>query len=303
LSVHCNFMLVRNVHTCTRTFAFANSHDRRYTAIGESGAVSIDVVLTEEEDASFINAMSTEGYACIDTALASIQSENATATVEADLNAIRELIKSKPGGFETLDTTVRNHLHEWFEDRGAIKSARRLDRAGRMKSRSNSARSLSLWSGASDEPNGYLEVVPFNRANTPNASGQGDDGRGSAVQVERGGSSEVVSTRTNNTAARLTASPRHEYTQIDGGSGSGSGDDDNFGFVEPTDENIAAGPGSEASFLETKGYAVASTARSTSAARTQQEYAHTAEDEGNWGFDMEGYPAEDSTGCDDGVTL
>jgi hypothetical protein len=110
-----------------------------YTAITSGSvsgdAVKIDVILTEEEDASFLNAMSTEGYNCITSALANINSANATAEVEADLNAIREIIKSTPGGFQTLDTTVRNHLHEWFEDRGAVKSARRLDMLARQGSR------------------------------------------------------------------------------------------------------------------------------------------------------------------------
>jgi hypothetical protein len=122
-----------------------------YTAITSGGKVEIDVVLTEEEDASFLDAMNTEGYSCIDAALANIQSENATATVEADLNAIRELVKSTPGGFQTLNTTVRNHLHEWFEARGAVKSARRLNRLsfdGSSKLMSGSKES-SGWARAS----------------------------------------------------------------------------------------------------------------------------------------------------------
>jgi len=149
-----------------------------YTAIGASGAVAIDVVLTEEEDANFLEAMGTEGYACIDTALASIQSANATATIEADLNAIRELIKSKPGGFETLDTTVRNHLHTWFEDRGAVKSARRLDRHGRTSNANAyvSSSSASLSSAVRRiKPDGYLQPLNLNPGYTPSAS-WGDDG-------------------------------------------------------------------------------------------------------------------------------
>jgi hypothetical protein len=150
-----------------------------YTAIGASGAVAIDVVLTEEEDANFLEAMGTEGYACIDTALASIQSANATATIEADLHAIRELIKSKPGGFETLDTTVRNHLHTWFEDRGAVKSARRLDRHGRKSNAnayvSSSSASLSSSGVRRNKPDGYLQPLNLNPGYTPSAS-WGDDG-------------------------------------------------------------------------------------------------------------------------------
>jgi hypothetical protein len=88
-----------------------------YTAITEGGVV-IDVVLTEEEDASFLAAMAAEGYSCIDTALRSVRSEAATATEPADLDAIRALVRKLPGGFTTLDSTVREHLHTWFEAHG-----------------------------------------------------------------------------------------------------------------------------------------------------------------------------------------
>lgn len=126
-----------------------------YTAIGERGRVKIDIILTEDEHADFVKAMSTEGCewwcpslsavisirvltaalsipfrsdGCIDETLDGIHSENATAFSPADLEAIRELIQSKPGGFAQLNSTVKRHLHHWFESQGAVRSAERIAR-------------------------------------------------------------------------------------------------------------------------------------------------------------------------------
>jgi Arc/MetJ-type ribon-helix-helix transcriptional regulator len=88
--------------------------------------VKIDIILTETEHESFLTAMATEGYACIDSALANIHSEAATATRQEDLMAIRALVRSKPGAFSSLDNLVRQHLHRWFESQGAIRSAERI---------------------------------------------------------------------------------------------------------------------------------------------------------------------------------
>jgi hypothetical protein len=124
-----------------------------FTAIGEHGKVSIDIVLTEEEHLSFLDAMKTEGYACIDDAFGSIKSESATASREADLNAIRALVLSKPGGFETLNSTVQHHLERWFQSQGAIRSGTRVrrhdsnGRVGGVSSSSGMSSGDSLWNG------------------------------------------------------------------------------------------------------------------------------------------------------------
>jgi len=99
-----------------------------YTAIGEKGKVDIDIILTEEEHSNFVQAMMKEGYSCIDKAVAGIESEDATAYYPADLDAIRTIVKSKPGGFSQLNSTVKQHLHRWFESQGAVRSAERLSR-------------------------------------------------------------------------------------------------------------------------------------------------------------------------------
>ena len=84
-----------------------------YTAIDTRGAVEIDIILTEEQHAAFIEAMAAKGYSCIDGALRGVRSANAKATRPADLAAIRALIQSKPGGFAQLDATVKQHLHRY----------------------------------------------------------------------------------------------------------------------------------------------------------------------------------------------
>ena len=76
-------------------------------AINDRHNVKIDIILTEEQNASFLEAMNTEGYHAIDRAVGNIRSENATASREDDLAAIRALVLSKPGGFATLNSTVK----------------------------------------------------------------------------------------------------------------------------------------------------------------------------------------------------
>ena len=79
---------------------------------------------------------------CIDEALAGIHSENATAFSPADLAAIRKLVQSKPGGFAQLNSTVKRHLHRWFESQGAVRTAERISRhydKGRMSDKGRGA--------------------------------------------------------------------------------------------------------------------------------------------------------------------
>eukprot|EP00038_Savillea_parva_P004364 m.136862 g.136862 ORF g.136862 m.136862 type:complete len:143 (-) comp11449_c0_seq2:503-931(-) len=65
---------------------------------------------------------------CIDSALAGVASESATATRNADLLAIRAFVQSKPGGFGLLNSTVKRHLGRWFESQGAVRSGERVRR-------------------------------------------------------------------------------------------------------------------------------------------------------------------------------
>ena len=50
--------------------------------------------------------MAASGYGAIDAALERIRAEDATATVPADLDAIKALVNRLPGGFTTLDVSL-----------------------------------------------------------------------------------------------------------------------------------------------------------------------------------------------------
>lgn len=149
-------------HTVARRCLF-----ELYTAITEQ--IKIDIILTGEEHASFADAMSAEGYAVIDAALAKVNAQNATASVPADVEAIQALVRSMPGQFDALNNTVKAHvrvglchsppllaveetfltetcpqLHRWFEDNGAIKSARRVSTLTKLSARSRAQSTNSL---------------------------------------------------------------------------------------------------------------------------------------------------------------
>ena len=45
------------------------------------------------------------------------------ASVQADLDAIRAIVESYSGGYETLDGMVKKHLRRWFQSQGGVKVA------------------------------------------------------------------------------------------------------------------------------------------------------------------------------------
>jgi hypothetical protein len=97
---------------------------------------------------------------CIDAALSGIASETATASVEADLEAIHGIVRSTPGGFAMLNSTVKNHLAKWFEEKGAIRSANRLEHK-RLPVTSSHGEHSGEWSVTQqreDAAAGYLDV-------------------------------------------------------------------------------------------------------------------------------------------------
>merc|ERR1712072_107678 len=73
----------------------------------------------------------------IDGALAHVKSEDATASVEADLTAIRALVNSYPGGFPALNATVKQHLRRWFVSQGGCKVANRSRRFSAVSDANN----------------------------------------------------------------------------------------------------------------------------------------------------------------------
>ena len=85
--------------------------------------VEIDIILSPKQAQRFrdrINKDGTDAHA-IDEALAHVQSENAEASVQANLDAIRVLIQKYSGGFGTLNDTVKQYLRRWFVSQGGVK--------------------------------------------------------------------------------------------------------------------------------------------------------------------------------------
>ena len=98
-----------------------------YTAIKNKEAVDIDVVLSPQQAQSFRDRINRDGTdaRAIDGALKDIKSEQAEATVHADLVAIQALIQKTAGGHATINAEVRGYLRRWFVSQGGINPARR----------------------------------------------------------------------------------------------------------------------------------------------------------------------------------
>jgi len=116
-SQRCPLKLTTNTHTiapCKCLFEF-------FSAIRMSKSVHIDIVLSPDQRVKFRSAIRSGGYSVVDGALNSIRAENAGAREQADLDAIRALIKGFPGGFDTLNGVVKQRLRQWFESQGGIR--------------------------------------------------------------------------------------------------------------------------------------------------------------------------------------
>ena len=61
-----------------------------------------------------------EGFPAIDSALSQVKSEEATASVEADLKAIQAIITSYQGGYAALNEAVKVRLRVWFQNIAGI---------------------------------------------------------------------------------------------------------------------------------------------------------------------------------------
>jgi hypothetical protein len=132
--------------------------------------VEIDIILSPKQAQNFrdrINADGTDAHA-IDEALAHVQSENAEASVQADLDAIRALIQQYSGGFGTLDDTVRQYLRRWFVSQGGVKvvaragrpaasNSKQISKVERVRTRSQEDAKSPFAARTISAP-GYLEV-------------------------------------------------------------------------------------------------------------------------------------------------
>ena len=98
-----------------------------YTSIQHRTDVEIDIILSPDESQSFRDRINRDGTdaPAVDEALAHVKSENAEASVQADLDAIRELIQTHSGGFGTLNNTVKQFLQRWFVAQGGVRVGRK----------------------------------------------------------------------------------------------------------------------------------------------------------------------------------
>ena len=106
-----------------------------YTAIQKRDEVEIDIILSPRQAKSFHDRINTDGtdVHAIDEALAHVHSENAEASVQADLEMIRTLIQQYSGGFGTLNATVKQYLRRWFVSQGGVKVSRATSTSSESK--------------------------------------------------------------------------------------------------------------------------------------------------------------------------
>ena len=125
----------------------------------------IQIILAPEDKKAFRDRINADGSdaRAIDEALANVQSEEAEAFSQDDLDRIHTFILSLPGGFATLDSTIKHHLRRWFVSQGGVQVAARPVR------RANSA----LPAQRSD-PVERVRVAQFAASGSPaSASGAG----------------------------------------------------------------------------------------------------------------------------------
>ena len=63
-----------------------------------------------------MSVIKVEGFPAIDNALSQVKSEEATASIEADLKAIQALITRYQGGYTALNQAVKVRLRSWFQN-------------------------------------------------------------------------------------------------------------------------------------------------------------------------------------------
>jgi len=112
------------VLTCTACINFALPLQclfELWNAITLGKHCELDIILAPEDMADFRAVVNRDGYSIVDQALAGIQAEKAEAWSPDDLAKITNLVLSSPGGWATLNATVRNHLSRWFYSQGGIR--------------------------------------------------------------------------------------------------------------------------------------------------------------------------------------
>jgi serine/threonine protein kinase len=174
-----------------------------YTAIQRPDEVEIDVILSPAQAQAFRDRINADGSdaRAIDGALSGIKSEEATASMPADLDMIRALISKHSGGFGTLNDAVKLFLRRWFEAHGGMKVAARRNRAP------------ALPVGRADAalpPPRRVERVPvarFAASASPASRGGGGGGGGAKTGTSAASASTVTATTTTATTAGGSGDP------------------------------------------------------------------------------------------------
>jgi hypothetical protein len=81
-----------------------------------SNGLIIHSILTPSQRTLCAQVIKERGLRVVDEALVHVKSEEAEASIEADLKAIRELIQRFQGGFTALNNAVKVRLRSWFKD-------------------------------------------------------------------------------------------------------------------------------------------------------------------------------------------
>jgi hypothetical protein len=163
----------------------------RYTAIRNRQTVDIEIILAQDERQSLQAALATDGFRVLDAALEVINSRKAEAAHESDLRAISDLVTAMPGGFRSLDDTVRSHLRGWFEDCGVQATPLRLRTAiaSRRWSKRNAKRPSAVPHGS---PLSNVRTTPRGSDTQPSPS-RASKTEKMATDLQRAGSGRKAS--------------------------------------------------------------------------------------------------------------
>jgi len=125
----------------------ATSTFDRFALLQKRSDVDIDIILSPKQAQSFRDRITVDGNdaRAIDDALSGIKSENATASVQVDLEAIRALIRKYSGGVGTLNDTGKQYLPRWFVSQGGVKVVARTRQNNPQRAAKNRVAPVKIY--------------------------------------------------------------------------------------------------------------------------------------------------------------
>lgn len=103
-----------------------------YTAI-RMNEIEVDIILTPSQREECKKKIQMEGFQVIDRALERVRAEDATATEQADLEAIRTLIMRYQGGYPALNRAVQVRLRTWFQTIAGIRFGKQSSTINKLR--------------------------------------------------------------------------------------------------------------------------------------------------------------------------